>query len=255
MRQVTTAAKSTPKIRRRWSGVGAMVLAGGLLAACSSNSSSSTTTTAPTGSTGAPTTTAAGSGSSGGLDSLVSGISRSSNATFSATYLITEATTGKTETVTFAQSPPKSAVTTTEGSFYIDGTSITECQGTGSSATCTTLPASMSATVSGLTNLFNPGVIADTLKGVEAEAAAKSAGYVISTSSATFGGQSSSCVSARGTSEPTPVTYCGSRSNGILTYVNANGNTVVLQAYTANPPASTFAPPAGATVQTLPAGA
>lgn len=252
MRRTIAPEVPTPRNRHRWLGVGASVVAGGLLvAACSSNSTSSSTTAAP----GASTTSTAASGGSSGLDSVVNGITRSTGATFSATYVVTEASTGKTETVTFAQSPPKSAVTTSEGSFYIDGTSVTECQGTGSSATCTTLPASMTATVSGLTNLFNPGVIADTLKGVEASAAAHGAGYVISTSSATYGGQPSSCVTARGPSEPTPVTYCGSRSNGILTYVNANGNTVTLQAYTPNPPASTFAPPAGATVQTLPAGA
>jgi hypothetical protein len=220
-----------------------MLLAGGLLAAACSSSSSSSSTTASTG------------GSGSGLDSLVSGITKSSNATFSATYVITEASTGKTETVTFAQSPPKSAVSTTGGSFYIDGTSITECQGTGSTATCTTLPSTMSSLVTGITDLFSPNVIADSLKGVKAAAAAKGAGYVISTSSATYGGQSSTCVRAKGASEPTPVVYCGSRSNGILTYLNADGNTVTLQAYTANPPASTFAPPAGATMQTLPAGA
>jgi hypothetical protein len=185
----------------------------------------------------------------------VNGVSKSSSDTFSATYLTSEASTGKSQTVTFAQSPPKSAVITPDGSFYIDGTSMTECQGSGSSATCTTLPSSMAGTVSGLTNLFNPAVIVNTLKGVEAEASAHSAGYVISTSTGTYGGQVSKCVTAKGTSEPTPVTYCGSTSNGVLTYVNANGNTVTLQAYSANPPASTFEPPAGATVKTIPAGA
>jgi len=109
--------------------------------------------------------------------------------------------------------------------------------------------------VSGLTGLFSPATIVGVLKGVEAQAVAHSAGYVISTSSATYGGLASNCVTVKGNSEPTPVTYCGSTSNGVLTYVNANGNTVTLQSYSGNPPASTFAPPAGATVQTLPAGA
>jgi hypothetical protein len=185
----------------------------------------------------------------------VNGVSKSSGATFSATYLTAQASTGKSQTVTFAQSPPKSAVITPSGSFYVDGTTITECQGSGSSATCTTLPSSMTSVVSGLTALFSPSSIVSALKGVKAEAAAHSAGYVISTSSATYGGLASNCVTVKGTSVPTPVTYCGSTSNGVLTYVNANGNTVTLQSYSANPPASTFAPPAGATIQTLPAGA
>ena len=231
------------------------LLAGGLLIAACGSGSSRTSTSAPSSGGGSSTTVAPSGGSSSGLDSIVKGVSKSSSATFSATYLISEASTGKTQTITFAQSPPKSAIITTSGSFYINGTSVTECQGSGSSATCTTLPSSMTGTVSGLTNLFNPAVIANTLKGVEAEASVHSAGYVISTSKGTYGGQASNCVTAKGTSVPTPVTYCGSMSNGFLTYVNANGNTVTLQAYSANPPASTFEPPAGATVQTIPAGA
>jgi len=233
----------------------ASLLIGGLLiTACSSGSSSTTTTAAP-GATTSTSTAASGGGSNSGLTSLVNGVSKSSGATFSATYLITQASTGKSQTVTFAQSPPKSAIITPSGSFYIDATSITECQGSGSSASCTTLPSSLSSTVTGLTNLFNPATIVSALKGVEAQAAAHSAGYVIGTSSATYGGQASNCVTAKGTSEPTPVTYCGSTSNGVLTYVNAGGNTVTLQSYSASPPATTFAPPAGATVQTIPAGA
>jgi hypothetical protein len=113
----------------------------------------------------------------------------------------------------------------------------------------------MSSVVSGLTDLFSPATIVSDLKGVEAQAGAHSAGYVISTSSATYRGLASNCGTAKGTSVPTPATYCGSTSNGVLTYVNAVGNTVTLQSYSPNPPASTFAPPAGATVQSVPAGA
>jgi len=98
-------------------------------------------------------------------------------------------------------------------------------------------------------------VITNTLKGVQAAVAAHSAGYVVSTSTGTYGGQASNCVTVKGTSEPTPVTYCGATSNGVLTYLNANGNSVTLQAFSATPPASAFAPPAGATVQTIPTGA
>ncbi len=182
-------------------------------------------------------------------------MSKNAGETFSATYLTAQASTGKSQTVTFAQSPPKSAIITPSGSFYIDGTSVTECQGSGSSATCTTLPSAMTSEVSGLTDLYSPSVIVSDLKGVQAEATAHSAGYVLSTSSATYGGLASTCVTVKGTSEPTPVTYCGSTADGVLTYLDADGNTVTLQSYTASPPASTFSPPAGATVQTLPSGA
>jgi hypothetical protein len=221
----------------------ALLGAGLLIAACGSSSSSTTTTTA------------SGGGSGSGINSLVNAVSKSSGATFSATYSTTQASTGKTQTVTFAQSPPKSAIITPSGSFYVNGSAITECQGSGSSATCTTLPSSMTSVVSGLTDLYSPSIIVSAIKGVQAQAAAHSAGYVIGTSTATYGGLASDCVTAHGTAQPTPVTYCGSTADGVLTYVNANGNTVTLQSYSSNPPASTFAPPAGATIQTLPAGA
>jgi hypothetical protein len=231
----------------------ALLIAGGLtVAACGSGSAGSSTTTSTSGG-GSPSTAAPANGTNG-LTSLVNGVSKSSSATFSATYLISEASTGKTETVTFAQSPPKSSIVTSSGSFFLSGTSVTECQGSGSSATCTSLPSSLSSTFTGLTNLFSPSVITNTLRGVQAAVAANGAGYVVNTSTGSYGGQASNCITVKGTAEPTPVTYCAATSSGVLTYVSANGNTVTLQAYSANPPSSSFAPPAGATITTLPAG-
>ncbi len=230
----------------------ALSLAGGLaVVACGSASSSNTTTTSSAGSA----STTAPAKATNGLTSILNGVSKSSSTTFSATYVVSEASTGKTQTVTFAQSPPKSSIVTSSGSFFLDGTSVTECQGSGSSATCTSLPSSLAGAFTGLANLFSPSIITNTLRGVQAAVAANGAGYVVSTSSGSYGGQASKCVTVKGTAEPTPVTYCAATSNGVLTYVNANGNTVTLQAYSANPPTSSFAPPAGATIQTLPAGA
>ena len=232
-----------------------LLLAGGLLvAACSSGSTSSPSTTASSGGSTATTSAAATTGS-GGLSALVTKVSKGSTSTFSATYQVTEATTGKTETVTFAQSPPKSSIVTSSGSFFLDGTSVTECQGSGSSATCTTLPSSMTGALTSLSNLFSPAVLTNTLKGMQAAVAANHAGYVVSTSTGTYGGQASQCITVKGTAEPTPVTYCAATSNGVLTYLDANGNTLTLQSFSSSPPASAFSPPAGATVQTLPAGA
>ena len=235
-------------------GVAAVLVGGLALAACSSSSSSSTTTTT-SGSGGATTTTAGSSGSGGsgnGLSSVVNGISKSSTTVFSATYVVTQASTGKTETITFAHNPPKAAITTSEGSFYEDGTSIIECQGSGPTPTCTSLPSSMAGSLTGLTALFDPTALSASLKAVEATATAT--GYSISVSNATYGGLASKCVTVKGPAVPNGSTYCGSTSNGVLTYTSAAGNTVTLQSFTANPPASAFSPPAGATVQTLPAG-
>jgi hypothetical protein len=144
-------------------------------------------------------------------------------------------------------------VTPTE-SFYIDGSTVTSCQGSGSGATCGSLPASMSDAVDGFTDLFSPGVLAKSLKAIAAEAQAHAAGVGVTTSSGTYGGLASTCVTATSRSQPTPVTFCAADSSGILTYTNTSGVTVTLTAYTPSPPASTFLPPAGATVVKLPAG-
>jgi hypothetical protein len=234
----------------RRGGLAAVVLlAGGFLAAACSSSSTSASTTAAS-----PATTAAAAGSGSGLASIVRGIKRGSGATFSATYVTADSTTGKSQTVTFAQSSPKSAVVTPTGSFYIDGSSVTACQGSGASATCTSLPSSLSSSLGALTDLFSPGVLTTTLERIETEAAARVAGISVHTSSATYGGLASSCATLTSTGTPKPVTYCVADSSGILTYSSTNGTTVTLTAFTANPPASTFSPPSGATVQTLPAG-
>jgi hypothetical protein len=230
----------------------AAALAGGLaLAACSSNSTSSPTTA----SGGGATATTAAPGGSASVKSIVSGITRTSNATFSSTYTTSDSQTGQTQTVTFAQSPPKSAVITKNGSFYINGSTVTECSSASGTVTCTSLPSSMKGSVSSLADLFSPGVLTDTLKGIQAESVAHAAGVSVTTSSGTYGGYPSTCLTAKVPTDPAAVTYCAAKSNGILTYSVAGGNTVTLTAYTANPPASAVSPPAGATMQTLPAGA
>lgn len=256
MRQVEDDSGTfRPAHRGMWTA--AVVLVGGLaLAACSSSTTgtSSTSTTAASGG-GTTTTTGAGGGSNSALKSVVSGITKSEGTTFSATYKTADTQSGQSQIVTFAQSPPKSAVITPSGAFYISGSAVTECQGSGSSATCTSLPASLSGTLSGLTNLFSPGILINNLKGLEAEAASHAAGVSVNTSSATYAGLASTCFTVKGPSQPAAVTYCAATSSGILTYSSTTASTVTLTAFSAHPPASSFSPPAGATVQTLPAGA
>ena len=231
----------------RSAAVFSMVLgAGAVAAACGSSSTSSS------GSTSSTTKMASGGGA--GLATLESQVSKNASSTFSATYVVAESSTGKTQTVTFAQAPPKSAIVTSSGSFLVDGSNITACEGSGSSATCTSLPSTLSSELKGLTGLLSPSEILNDIKGVRAQAAANAAGFDVSSSSATYGGLASSCVTVKGTAEPQPVTYCAADSSGVLTYVSAGGSTVTLQSSTSNPPASTFQPPAGATVETLPTG-
>lgn len=179
-------------------------------------------------------------------------IKRKSDATFSVTYSIVS--NGKTQTVTFAQNPPKEAIVTSGGSYYVNGSSVTVCQGQGSSPTCTSLPSSAAAGATAISDLFAPGVLTNTLQGIEGEVAAHVAGVSISSNSASYGGQDSTCVNVKSSAEPSGVTYCASNSTGVLTYFSAGGNTGTLTAYDGSPPDSTFSPPAGATINTLPTG-
>ncbi len=253
MRQIGSDEGVGRGIRRgTWAAV--VVLAGGLLAAaCSSGStaSKSSTTTAPSGS---GSTSGSPAGPTSALASIVRGIKRSSGATFSATYTTADSTTGKSQTVTFAQSAPRYAVVTPNGAFYVNGSSVTACQGSGSSASCTSLPSSLGSSLHALTDLFSPSSLTTTLERIEAEAVARAAGFSVHTSSATYAGLASTCATLTMTSQSKPATYCVADATGILTYSSTNGTTVTLTSFTANPPASTFSPPSGTTVQTLPAG-
>jgi hypothetical protein len=245
---------------RRRHGVGwvaVTLVGGGLLVAACGSSSSSPPTTAPTSTTGrATSTTGAASPASGAasLNKVVSGINKGTGSTFSGTYTTSDTKTGQTQTVTFAQDPPKSAVITSNGSFYIDGQTVTECTGSGSAATCESLSTSLGASLSGIVDLYAPRVLSATIKGLESEALAHAAGVSVTTNSATYGGLASTCATLKNASQATSVTYCVANTSGILTYSSAKGSTVTLTSFTANPPASTFSPPAGSTLETLPAG-
>ncbi len=172
----------------------------------------------------------------------MSSIGKGAGSTFSATYTTSDTKTGQTQTVTFAQAPPKSAVITSNGSFYIDGQTVTECTGSGPAAKCESLSTSLGASLSGIVDLYAPRVLSATIKGLESEALAHAAGISVTTSSATYGGLASTCATVKNATQATSVTYCVADTSGILTYSSANGSTVTLTSFTANPPASTFSP-------------
>jgi hypothetical protein len=249
----TSTKRVRPARRTAWTAVAALAV-GAILTACGSGSASSPTTAGSAAPAGTTATTATTGGADNALKAVEDRITRTTGATFSVSYQIAHGAAGPSESVTFAQSPPKSAVVTPTESFYINGSSVTACQGSGSSATCGSVPSSTSDAVDGFTDLFSPGVLAKSLRAIEAEAEAHTAGVSVTTSSGTYGGLASTCVTARSPSQPTPVTFCAADSSGILTYTNASGVTVTLTAYTPSPPASTFLPPAGATVVSVPAG-
>jgi hypothetical protein len=186
-----------------------------------------------------------------GLNAIVKGYSKISGEPFSATYHLTDSKTRQNETVTFVQDPPKAAMITPNGSFYITPSAVTVCQGAGK-LTCESLPTALLGPVNALKELFSPGVLVDTLKGIQGIVAAHEAG--VSTSSATYGRLTSTCVTLTGRKYATPVSYCAANSSGVMDHVNVNGATISLTTFSNHPSASTVSPPAGATITTVPKG-
>jgi hypothetical protein len=202
-------------------------------------------------------------------DPILQGIGKSVTTPFSATYQLVETgTTPEDESVTYAQDPAlkEVALVTPEGAFYLTPTKTLACRGEAGHSECTQLPQSLLSSVSSIENLFAPGVIKHDVDNLEAEAGAH--GYTLSTSSQSYGwtgkGVSgaqypSNCIKVTGPKIYGAGIFCTSSSDGVLTYVHAASSatktsTITIHAggYTANPPASTFAPPPGTTIVTFP---
>jgi hypothetical protein len=104
----------------------------------------------------------------------------------------------------------------------------------------------------GLEDLFSPAIALGALSEAENTVVARALGVKVSSSSASFAGQPSTCVSvtARGKSGK----YCVTKQ-GLLSYSgSSNSSYFELTKYQAKPAASLFVLPAGATTQTLPGG-
>jgi hypothetical protein len=189
-----------------------------------------------------------------GLGTVLNGITKSSNETFSATYQIVNPTSKENVTVTFAQSAGKEAVLTSKGSFYITSSSVTVCEGAGDKS-CTKLPTALVGpaltSVDALKELFSPGVIVNNLKGIKGIMATHPHGYSASTSSQTYDRLGSTCIHLSGAKLSAPVTYCAANSSGVLDHAQSNGNSITMTAFTQHPATSSFSPPAGAKVVTV----
>ena len=77
-------------------------------------------------------------------------------------------------------------------------------------------------------------------------------GIKVSSSSASFAGQSSTCVTVNVHGKGGK--YCVTKK-GLLSYSGSGANYFELTKYSATPPSSLFNLPAGATTETLPGGA
>jgi hypothetical protein len=225
-----------------------VLLLGTVLAACGSAKNTASTTTTTTGG-GSVTTAVATSGASSTvskIEALSSSLQGEEKATFKAVYTITNA--GTIQTVTIEQSPPKSLFTTKGGSVIDTGTATYFCSDSGQSFCEST---GTSDPLASLTALFSPQTALAELKAVQAEAAAHAAGYNVSFSSGTYGGQSTTCANVTGTTGA--VKYCITKQ-GLLAYASSPGGSLALTSFSSSAPASDFALPAGATIMTIPTG-
>jgi hypothetical protein len=182
-----------------------------------------------------------------GVGTVVQGLTKSAKATFSATYHVVNPTTKENESVTFAQTATEEAIVTPKESFYVTQTAVTECSGTGT-VTCVKLPPVLVAAVGDLKELFSPGVLVDTIQGIQAVAAKHPGGVSVTTSSAKYDRLGSTCITLKGGNVKIPVTYCAANTTGVLDHANSNGSTLTLTSFSAHPSASTFDPPKGAKV-------
>jgi hypothetical protein len=216
----------------------------------------------------AATSVASASTSSSPWNPILKGLTKSENISFSAVYQILETTSGTTtenEAITYAQDPSKKeiALLTPSGSFYVTATKTLACRTEAGHLGCTQLPANLASTITSVKNAFAPGNIESAVGTLQTEASAH--GYTLKTFSQSYGSgpgspkYASTCIKVTGPKMYGTGTYCASSSYGVLTYSQGSSSstktsTITIHAggYTANPGPSTFAPPPGTPIVTMP---
>jgi outer membrane lipoprotein-sorting protein len=186
--------------------------------------------------------------SSSNLKKLESSINQGNHLTYSAVYK--EDSGGQTQTVTVAQSPPRSSYRES-GSIIIDtGKKTYSCStSSGSSkATCVSLGSSDAGL--GLTSLFSTAPAEAALAEAQEGVVSRILGIKVSSSSAKFGGQAATCVSV--TDHGKGGKYCVTKQ-GVLAYAGSSSSSYFeLTKYSSSPSSSLFALPSGATTVSTP---
>jgi hypothetical protein len=199
----------------------------------------------------ATTAAASASGSSvspAKLKALTNSINHAKHLTYEATYK-SVSPGGQTQTVTIAQSPPKTVFSASNGSVINTGKKTYYCSNSSGSTTC--LTESGGNPFIGLEDLFSPTLALTAFSEAKQGIVARALGIRSTLSSATFAGQSSTCVSVtvRGKGEKFCVT-----KQGFLSYSGGSGSYFEMTKFSGSPPSSLFAIPSGATTVTLPGG-
>jgi hypothetical protein len=181
------------------------------------------------------------------VKALTNSINRAKHLTYLAQY--TTVSNGQKTTVTIAQAPPKSNFSTQGGSVINNGKTTYYCSTSTGTAQC--LSVKGANPLLGLEGVFSPAVALSALGEAKQGLVSRLLGIKVSSSSASFAGQSSTCVtvSVRGKSGK----YCVTKQ-GLLSYSGSSSSYFELTKYSATPSASLFSLPAGATTATLPGG-
>ncbi len=255
--------RKTPRAARRHAGVpiGLVAIAGAALAACGSSPSSSPTTVKPSSSTPTTThsttsTTAAkkSSSTSSKLTQFAGDVAKESKATFKLTYK----TFGTTPvTLTLEQLPPDQAFieTSSDSTFEMlyNGSKTYYCTLLSTGSVCEQYTSKSATPLSDLIDIYSGADELSAIRSWETYVTSGINGYKVSFSTATFGGQSSQCVTW--SYQTTTVKYCVTKS-GVLAYDAAGTGGKALEpvfeliGYSTSVPAPDFALPKGATVTT-----
>jgi hypothetical protein len=189
------------------------------------------------------------------VKALANSINRAKHLTYQAQY--TSVSNGQTNSVTIAQAPPKSNFSTSSGSVINTGTATYYCSSGTSSVSGNSGKGSVSCVSStgsnpllALQDIFSSSSALNILGQASQSIVARALGIKVSSSTATFAGQPSTCVtvSVRGKS----AKYCVTKQ-GILSYSGSpSAGYFELTSYSAKPSPTLFTLPPGATTQTLP---
>ncbi|HEY3841678.1 MAG TPA: hypothetical protein VGL48_00370 [Acidimicrobiales bacterium] len=195
----------------------------------------------------APGVAAAKAPSSATLKTLEKNLANTKHLTYEAVYKSVSGST--TSTVTIAQAPPKSNFSSAGGEVINTGKGNYYCSIESGKTSC--LSAGSSNPLVGLENVFSPTVAIAAFSEVKSGLLSKLAGIKATSSSATIGGQPSTCVTV--TVHGNGGKYCVTKK-GILSYAGTSSSYFELTKFTSSPPASLFSLPSGATTVTLPTG-
>jgi hypothetical protein len=236
--------------RRSTAAIAALLGFGIALSACGSSSPSAAPTTTTTSSTvpggGTTTTTSGPSSFSSEISQLSTLATSGSNATFQATYTYTDG--GKRQTMVFAQSPPKSLFKDSQSGFVVDTGTATYFCGSGE---C--FKAATNDPLAELFYLFDGKTFQESVSEYAVTSAYLAAhGISLSFSTSTYAGQPSKCVTIKlSHGAVKTATWCVA-DNGIMTSWSAGKSSFSLTSFTASPPSSDFALPAGAKIVSVP---